>query len=85
VKANQLGEFRSTSGKVALMVPFQVRRIMRLLAGTVSVVGFAAIMSTAACADEPVTLMGTIVKWRYPEADIGKSQSQTPFRIGAKA
>lgn len=25
-------------------------------------------------ADEPVTLIGTIVKWRYPDAEIGKSE-----------
>ena len=24
--------------------------------------------------DEPVTLIGTIVKWRYPDAEIGKSE-----------
>ncbi len=31
-------------------------------------------MSAVAFADEPVTLLGTIVKWRYPDAEIGKSQ-----------
>jgi hypothetical protein len=25
-------------------------------------------------ADEPITLIGTIVKWRYPDAEIGKSE-----------
>ena len=34
----------------------------------------ATVMPVSASADEPVTLMGTIVKWRYPDAEIGKSQ-----------
>ena len=28
----------------------------------------------ASYADEPVTLIGTIVKWRYPDAEIGRSE-----------
>lgn len=32
------------------------------------------LLSSAANADEPLTLIGTIVKWRYPEANIGKSE-----------
>lgn len=28
----------------------------------------------SARADEPITLIGTIVKWRYPDAEIGKSE-----------
>lgn len=31
-------------------------------------------MSVIAHADEPVSLIGTIVKWRYPDAQIGKSE-----------
>lgn len=31
----------------------------------------ATIMSLTATADEPVTLLGTIAKWRYPDAEIG--------------
>src|SRR5262245_42484056 len=34
-------------------------------------------------ADEPVTLIGTIVKWRYPDAEIGKSQMSDAATIGA--
>lgn len=34
----------------------------------------ATVMSVAASADEPVTLIGTIVNWRYPDAEIGKSE-----------
>ena len=34
----------------------------------------ATVFSITAPADEPVTLIGTIVKWRYPNAEIGKSQ-----------
>ena len=34
---------------------------------------FAIVCMHSAHADEPVTLIGTIVKWRYPDADIGKS------------
>ncbi len=33
-----------------------------------------AVSSINATADEPVTLIGTIVKWRYPDAEIGKSE-----------
>lgn len=32
------------------------------------------VMSSATSADEPVTLIGTIVKWRYPEAEIGNAE-----------
>lgn len=38
--------------------------------GTLS---FAA-MPLAATSDEPVTLLGTIVKWQYPKSKIGKSE-----------
>lgn len=36
-----------------------------------------------ASADEPVTLIGTIVKWRYPDADIRKSEMSDAATIGA--
>ena len=35
---------------------------------------YATVISVTALADEPITLMGTIVKWRYPDAEIGKSE-----------
>ncbi|MBD3674462.1 MAG: hypothetical protein HUJ26_13150 [Planctomycetaceae bacterium] len=38
---------------------------------------------TSASADEPVTLIGTIVKWRYPDAKIGKSQMSDGATIDA--
>ena len=34
----------------------------------------AGVFSSAAFAAEPVTLIGTIVKWRYPDAEIQKSE-----------
>ena len=40
-----------------------------LVAGTFCMVG--------ASAEEPVVLIGTIVKWRYPEAEIGPSTMTT--------
>ena len=43
----------------------------------------ATILSITASADEPVTLMGTIVKWRYPNAEIGKSQMSDAATIDA--
>ena len=39
-------------------------------------------MSAVAFADEPVTLIGTIVKWRYPDAEIGKSEMSDAATIG---
>ena len=33
--------------------------------------------------NEPVTLLGTIVKWRYPDADIGKSAMSDAATIAA--
>ena len=41
-------------------------------------------MSVSAPADEPVTLIGTIVKWRYPGAEIGKSKMSDAATIDAK-
>jgi len=43
----------------------------------------ATVLSITASADEPVTLMGTIVKWRYPNAEIGKSQMSDAATIDA--
>lgn len=40
-------------------------------------------ISLAASADEPVTLMGTIVKWRYPDAEIGESEMSDAATIDA--
>jgi hypothetical protein len=41
-------------------------------------------MPVSAAVDEPVTLIGTIVKWRYPEAEIGKSEMSDAATIDAK-
>jgi len=43
----------------------------------------AAVPPVAASADEPVTLIGTIVKWRYPDAKIGKSEMSDAATIDA--
>jgi hypothetical protein len=43
----------------------------------------AAVLSVTASADEPVTLIGTIVKWRYPDAEIGKSEASDAATINA--
>jgi hypothetical protein len=43
----------------------------------------ATVLSITASADEPVTLIGTIVKWRYPNAEIGKSQMSDAATIDA--
>jgi len=45
---------------------------------------YAAVMPNSATADEPVTLIGTIVKWRYPDAKIGKSQMSDAATINAE-
>ena len=42
-----------------------------------------AALAITAFADEPVTLIGTIVKWRYPDAEIGKSQMSDAATIDA--
>jgi hypothetical protein len=42
-----------------------------------------AVLAITASADEPVTLIGTIVKWRYPDAEIGKSQMSDAATIDA--
>ncbi|QEF96402.1 hypothetical protein Mal15_04300 [Stieleria maiorica] len=56
-----------------------VGRLMILLL----VLSNAIVVIPAACAEEPVTLIGTIVKWRYPDADIGKSQMSDAATIAA--
>ena len=43
----------------------------------------ATVLSITAPTDEPVTLIGTIVKWRYPNAEIGKSQMSDAATIDA--
>jgi hypothetical protein len=48
-----------------------------------SILFCATVMSVSASADEPVTLIGTIVKWRYPDAEIGKAQMSDAATIGA--
>ncbi|WP_182867162.1 hypothetical protein [Stieleria mannarensis] len=40
-------------------------------------------VSPVAAAEDPVTLIGTIVKWRYPDAEIGKSQMSDAATIAA--
>lgn len=47
---------------------------MRFLSLFVSSIFLAAFTLNMAPADEPVKLIGTIVKWRYPEAEIGRSE-----------
>lgn len=42
-----------------------------------------AVMPASASDEKPVTLIGTIVKWRYPDAEIGKSQMADAATIGA--
>lgn len=43
----------------------------------------ATIASATASADETVTLIGTIVKWQYPGAEIGKSEMSDAATIDA--
>jgi hypothetical protein len=43
----------------------------------------ATVMPLSASADEPVTLIGTIVKWGYPDAEIGKSEMSDAATIDA--
>ena len=47
---------------------------MRFLQKTSLALLYVAALAITASADEPVTLIGTIVKWRYPEAEIGEAQ-----------
>ncbi|MEZ6089460.1 MAG: hypothetical protein R3C05_15815 [Pirellulaceae bacterium] len=42
------------------------------------------VISLNADADEPITLMGTIVKWRYPDAEIGKSTIEDGATVSAE-
>ena len=44
---------------------------------------YATVTSHIAYADEPVTLIGTIVKWQYPDAEIGKSEVSDGATIAA--
>lgn len=39
--------------------------------------------AAATSAHEPITLLGTIFKWRYPDAELGKSQISDAATIGA--
>jgi hypothetical protein len=41
----------------------------------------ATVMAVPASADEPVLLIGTIVKWRYPDAEIGDSEASDAATI----
>jgi hypothetical protein len=43
----------------------------------------ATVASVSGSADEPVTLIGTIVKWRYPGAEIGKAEMSDAATIDA--
>lgn len=43
----------------------------------------ASALSHEAQAEEPITLIGTIVKWRYPDSDIGKAQMSDAATISA--
>ena len=40
-------------------------------------------LSVSVSAKEPLTLIGTIVKWRYPDAEIGKSEMSDAATINA--
>ena len=44
---------------------------------------FAIAMLETASAEEPITLIGTIVKWIYPDAEIGKSEMSDAATIAA--
>ncbi len=56
-----------------------IRSIMTLLL----TLACATVDSRIAYADEPVTLIGTIVKWRYPDAEIGNSEMSDGATIAA--
>ena len=43
----------------------------------------ATVVAHTASADEPVTLFGTIMKWRYPDAEIAKSEMSDAATIAA--
>ena len=47
------------------------------------VLSCATVVSVTASAEEPVTLIGTIVKWRYPGAEIGESEMSDAATIDA--
>lgn len=57
-----------------------IRSIMTLLL----IFSCAIVISHSAFAAEPVTLIGTIVKWRYPDAEIGKSEMSDGATISAE-
>jgi hypothetical protein len=57
--------------------------IMRFLSRVSFAIFFAAILPITAAANEPVTLIRTIVKWRYPDAKIGKSQMSDAATVDA--
>jgi hypothetical protein len=44
---------------------------------------FAIAMLVTASAEEPMTLIGTIAKWQYPDADINKSEMSDAATIAA--
>jgi hypothetical protein len=43
----------------------------------------ATVVSVTASADEPLTLIGTVVKWRYPDAEIAKSEMSDAATVDA--
>ncbi|MEO8272067.1 MAG: hypothetical protein ABI557_20320 [Aureliella sp.] len=43
----------------------------------------ATVVSVTASADEPRTLIGTVVKWRYPDAEIAKSEGSDAATVDA--
>jgi hypothetical protein len=57
------------------------------LISTIIVLSLALFFSDAvpamATEDQPITLIGTIVKWRYPDAEIGKSEMSDAATIDA--
>ncbi len=59
-----------------------MQRINALIAMSLALY-FATILLVNSSAQEPVTLIGTIVKWRYPEAEIGESVMSDAATIAA--
>jgi len=43
----------------------------------------ATVVSVTASADEPLELIGTVVKWRYPDAEIAKSEMSDAATVDA--
>jgi len=44
---------------------------------------YATFVSVTASADEPITLLGTVMKWRYPDAEIATSEMSDAATVDA--